>query len=53
MIGIDAAEITYISQNLEHLPNLRRAFSSSVNLELYSDARLLPGSIWPSFFTEK
>ncbi len=53
MIGVDAAEISYINQNLEHLPNFRSALASAINVELYSDARFLPGSIWPSFFTEK
>ncbi len=53
MIGIDAAEITYIRENLHHLPNLRRVLASGVTFDICSDARFLPGSIWPSFFTEK
>jgi predicted AlkP superfamily phosphohydrolase/phosphomutase len=51
MIGVDAAEISYIRENLYCLPNFRRALDRGTMTELTSQAALIPGSVWPSFFT--
>jgi predicted AlkP superfamily phosphohydrolase/phosphomutase len=52
MIGVDAAELSYIRENLSHLPNFRRTLENRPVRELTSQAALIPGSVWPSFFTE-
>ena len=51
MIGIDAAELSYIRENLSCLPNLKRALERGTMTQLTSQAALIPGSVWPSFFT--
>ncbi|HYL57442.1 MAG TPA: alkaline phosphatase family protein [Candidatus Acidoferrales bacterium] len=52
MIGVDAAELSYVRENLSHLPNFRRALENRAVTDLTSQAALIPGSVWPSFFTE-
>lgn len=53
MIGVDAAEISYIREHLADLPNFRTALEGSQTIQLYSQFEAFPGSVWPSFFTEK
>ena len=53
MIGIDTADIDYITDHLDYLPNLRAAFSETQPIELCSAFDLFPGSVWPSFFTSR
>ena len=51
MIGLDAAELGFIQSSLASLPNLRRMLKSGVLRQLRSTADLLPGSVWPTFYT--
>ncbi len=53
MIGFDAADVDYIRSQLPSLPNFRRAFDSGVWRRLRSPADLLPGSVWPTFYTAR
>ncbi len=53
MLGVDAAPITFIREHLDQLPTFRRALESGWVTDLRSDAHLLPGSVWPSFYTER
>jgi len=52
MIGVDAAEISYLREHISDLPNFRQAFERGALINLSSEAALIPGSVWPSFFTE-
>ncbi|HYL93090.1 MAG TPA: alkaline phosphatase family protein [Alphaproteobacteria bacterium] len=51
MIGVDAGELEFIIANLGSLPTLRRMLQSGTLHRLESTAGLLPGSVWPTFFT--
>jgi predicted AlkP superfamily phosphohydrolase/phosphomutase len=51
MLGFDAADFDYIKGNLLSLPNFRRALDVGVSRRLRSPADLLPGSVWPTFYT--
>src|SRR5579862_4857540 len=53
MIGFDAADVDYIRSQLPSMPNFRRAFDSGVSRRLRSPADLLPGSVWPTFYTAR
>lgn len=52
IIGVDAAELSYIRGHLSYLPNFRRVLQRATVSDLRSQAGLIPGSVWPSFFTE-
>ncbi|MEN8159924.1 MAG: alkaline phosphatase family protein [Myxococcota bacterium] len=51
MIGLDAAELEVIQAALPRLPRLRRLLEAAPAARLESTAGLLPGSVWPTFFT--
>ncbi len=51
MIGLDAAELSFIQRHLASLPHLRRILESGTLHRLGSTARELPGSVWPTFYT--
>jgi predicted AlkP superfamily phosphohydrolase/phosphomutase len=51
MIGLDAAELELIQTQLPTLPSLRRLLEAGPARRLDSTAGLLPGSVWPTFFT--
>ncbi len=53
MIGFDAADVDYLRRELPALPNFRRAFDSGLWRKLRSPADLLPGSVWPTFYTTR
>ncbi|HXN84478.1 MAG TPA: alkaline phosphatase family protein [Candidatus Binataceae bacterium] len=51
MIGVDAAEFSFIKTHLANLPNFSRILSHGVLRQLSSTSALLNGSVWPSFYT--
>lgn len=51
MIGLDAADITFIRANLPQLPTLARIFAEGVVHPLRTTAGHLAGSVWPTFYT--
>jgi predicted AlkP superfamily phosphohydrolase/phosphomutase len=51
MIGVDAAEFSFIKTHLAELPNFTRAFGKGVTRRLKSTSALLNGSVWPTFYT--
>ncbi|HWN58766.1 MAG TPA: hypothetical protein VNO74_11735, partial [Methylomirabilota bacterium] len=51
MIGVDAAEFSFIKAHLAELPNFNRALGSGVTRRLKSTSALLNGSVWPTFYT--
>jgi predicted AlkP superfamily phosphohydrolase/phosphomutase len=51
MIGVDAAEFSFIQTHLEKLPNFRRVLGNGVLRRLKSTSALLNGSVWPTFYT--
>src|SRR6266404_6657502 len=51
MLGFDAAEFSYIQKFLPMLPNFRRALSCGRHRRLTSPADMIPGSVWPTFYT--
>jgi predicted AlkP superfamily phosphohydrolase/phosphomutase len=53
MVGLDAAELSYIREHLSELPNFAQALDRGRLTELYSQVDLINGSVWPAFFTEK
>jgi predicted AlkP superfamily phosphohydrolase/phosphomutase len=53
MIGLDAAELSFVRAAGASLPALRRALETGLVRRLRSPADLLPGSVWPTFFTGK
>ena len=53
MIGIDAAELSYIREHISALPNFRQTLDRGRLTELFSQVGLINGTVWPSFFTEK
>jgi predicted AlkP superfamily phosphohydrolase/phosphomutase len=52
LIGVDAAEISYIRENLSALPNFRNVLEHGWLSDLHSQAGLITGCVWPCFFTE-
>ena len=51
MIGIDAGELSFIRSAISSLPNFRRVLDTGVLRRLRSPADLMPGSVWPTFYT--
>src|SRR5216683_3288025 len=51
MIGVDAAEFSFIKDHLAELPHFRRALGNGVARRLSSTSALLNGSVWPTFYT--
>jgi predicted AlkP superfamily phosphohydrolase/phosphomutase len=51
MIGLDAAELSFIQQHLTSLPTLRRMLDSGTLHHLESTAGVFPGSVWPTFYS--
>jgi predicted AlkP superfamily phosphohydrolase/phosphomutase len=51
MIGVDAAEFSFIKANLAELPNFAQALGNGVTRRLRSTSALLNGSVWPTFYT--
>ncbi len=51
MIGVDAAEFSFIKANLAELPSFSRALGRGVARRLRSTSALLNGSVWPTFYT--
>jgi hypothetical protein len=51
MIGLDAAELSFIQQNLTSLPTVRRIFETGSLHRLGSTAGVFPGSVWPTFYS--
>jgi predicted AlkP superfamily phosphohydrolase/phosphomutase len=49
LIGMDAAELSFIRQHLDILPRLREVFASGSLHRLHSTAGALTGSVWPTF----
>lgn len=49
MIGMDAAELSFIRRHLHALPRLRRVLESGTLHRLASTAGALTGSVWPTF----
>jgi predicted AlkP superfamily phosphohydrolase/phosphomutase len=53
MIGMDAAELSFIQQHLLSLPSLRRVLEAGTLYHLGSTAGVFPGSVWPTFYSGK
>jgi predicted AlkP superfamily phosphohydrolase/phosphomutase len=51
MIGLDAAELTFIQRHLSSLPALGAILASGTLQRLRSTAGVFPGSVWPTFYT--
>jgi predicted AlkP superfamily phosphohydrolase/phosphomutase len=51
MIGLDAAELSFIQQHAEELPTLSRLLAEGSAKRLASTAAQLAGSVWPTFYT--
>lgn len=51
MIGLDAAELSFIQEHLVSLPTLRRILESGALHQLTSTAEVFPGSVWPTFYS--
>jgi predicted AlkP superfamily phosphohydrolase/phosphomutase len=51
MIGMDAAELSFIQQHLLSLPTLRRVLEAGTLYHLSSTAGVFPGSVWPTFYS--
>lgn len=51
MIGMDAAELSFIQQHLLSLPTLRRVLEAGTLYRLESTAGVFPGSVWPTFYS--
>jgi predicted AlkP superfamily phosphohydrolase/phosphomutase len=51
MLGFDAAEFDYIQRFIARLPNFRRALSCGRHRRLSSPAHMIPGAVWPTFYT--
>lgn len=49
MIGLDAAELTFVRQHADALPVLSRLLANARPIE--SSAARLAGSVWPTFYT--
>jgi predicted AlkP superfamily phosphohydrolase/phosphomutase len=53
MIGLDAAELSFIRRHLAELPRLEEALTRGRLHRLRTTAIDLPGSVWPTFYTGK
>jgi len=53
LIGLDAAELSLIQQHRAELPHLGACFERGPVHKLRTTAGLLPGSVWPTFYTGK
>jgi predicted AlkP superfamily phosphohydrolase/phosphomutase len=51
MFGLDAADLGFIQAAPGALPNLSRILAGGALHRLRSPADLLPGSVWPTFYT--
>jgi predicted AlkP superfamily phosphohydrolase/phosphomutase len=51
MIGLDAAELSFIRGSLSTLPTLRRILECGRLDRLDSTAGVFPGSVWPTFYS--
>jgi predicted AlkP superfamily phosphohydrolase/phosphomutase len=51
MIGMDAAELSFIQENLSALPALRRLLETGTLHRLGSTAGVFPGSVWPTMYS--
>lgn len=51
MIGLDAAELSFIQHHLPALPALRRVLEAGTLCPLASTAGVFPGSVWPTFYS--
>jgi predicted AlkP superfamily phosphohydrolase/phosphomutase len=51
MIGLDAAEFSFIASNRSSLPNFQRFLDTGTTFRLESTAEILTGSVWPTFYT--
>jgi predicted AlkP superfamily phosphohydrolase/phosphomutase len=51
MIGMDAAELSFIQRQLPYLPALRRVLEAGTLHHLGSTAGVFPGSVWPTFYS--
>jgi predicted AlkP superfamily phosphohydrolase/phosphomutase len=51
MIGVDAAEFSFIRTHLAKLPNFSRVLGNGVMRRLKSTSAMLNGSVWPTFYT--
>jgi len=52
MIGLDAADMLYINEYLDHLPNLKRLKGEGTTFSLGTTSQMMDGSVWPSFYTK-
>lgn len=52
MIGIDAGDLNFIQRFAHRLPTLQRLMRDGKMQSLDTTAGLLPGSVWPTFYTE-
>jgi predicted AlkP superfamily phosphohydrolase/phosphomutase len=53
MIGVDAAELGFIQQQLPFLPAFRRILETGTLHRLASTAGVLSGSVWPTFYSAR
>lgn len=51
MIGVDAAELSFIQRWLPSLPAFRRILETGTLHRLGSTAGVFPGSVWPTFYS--
>lgn len=51
MIGLDAAELTFIREHAAALPVLTQLFAQAQPRVIGSTASVLAGSVWPTFYT--
>jgi predicted AlkP superfamily phosphohydrolase/phosphomutase len=51
MIGVDAAELSFIQAHRATLPNFDRLLQRGLLQRLGSTGAVLPGSVWPTFYT--
>lgn len=51
MIGLDAADLGFIRSSGDALPNLHHLLARDPSFVLQSPADLLPGAVWPTFYT--
>jgi predicted AlkP superfamily phosphohydrolase/phosphomutase len=51
MLGVDAASLDVIRENLPRLPNFARLLANGAHHPLASWGNIAPGAVWPSFAT--
>jgi predicted AlkP superfamily phosphohydrolase/phosphomutase len=51
VIGVDAAEFSFIKAHLATFPNFSRAIGNGVTRRLTSTSAMFNGSVWPTFYT--